>query len=346
MIEIITEREQWGISIDLCKNSDFYHTYDYHQLSKNQDEEPVLIKYSLHDFTILLPLLIRKIEGTTYKDATSVYGYPGPLVSNLKNHHDLVAFKMVLEEFFLENKIVSVFSRLNPYIPHQERVLQDMGEIVTCGKVINIDLTKDLDTQYQAYQKRLRTYIHKARRLCTIKKGSTKEDILKFMEIYYDNMYRVNAKDNYFFDLPYFDALLKSDDYKSELMLTIHNESQEVIAGAIFIKKGNIVQYHLSGTKEEYLYLNPVKLMIDEMRIQATNENYSYINLGGGVGSNEDSLFQFKSSFSKDYKEFKVWKYIVNESFYTKLIEKKEERDCSLLDERCKKFFPSYRCDL
>jgi hypothetical protein len=203
-----------------------------------------------------------------------------------------------------------------------------------------------LDTQERAYQSRLRTYVNKARRLCRIKKATTKEEISLFIEMYYENMRRVNAKAHYFFERQYFFDLLKSNSFKAEILLAVYNETDEVIGGALFIKEGNIVQYHLSGSREEYLYLNPIKLLIDEMRIIATSEHYTYFNLGGGVGSREDSLFQFKSCFSKNYKDFKVWKYIVNKEVYNELVEKKQKRDQTKLNEACLNFFPSYRCAL
>ena len=73
------------------------------------------------------------------------------------------------------------------------------------------------------------------------------------------------------------------------------------------------------------------------MRIIATNNGCKFFNLGGGLGGrDDDSLFDFKSSFSKDFKEFKLWKYIVKQDVYDDLVAKKgvpEDSD----------FFPLYR---
>src|SRR5690606_7773702 len=119
--------------------------------------------------------------------------------------------------------------------------------------------------------------------------------------------------------------LINATDFNVELLIATHNETKEIIAGAIFMKRNGIVQYHLSGTREAYLQLNPIKLLIDEMRIMATKENLTFFNLGGGLGSNEDSLFRFKSGFSKDYKGFKLWNHIVNEHVYKELTLKKHK---------------------
>ncbi len=346
MIEILKSRDEWFPLIKKVENSDCYHTFDYHQLSRNEDEQPILIKYSEDNKTIALPLLIRKIPGSPYKDATSVYGYPGPVTHNISGNFDNTNFVKELCELFKAHNIISVFSRLNPFIPFQETVLKNLGEVQTSGKVINIDLTKDIDIQRQEYQKRLKTYVNMSRRHCSTRKASSQKDILEFIDLYYENMRRVQARESYFFDKEYFFDLLNTNDFDTEILLAVHNETKTTIGGAMFIKKNKIIQYHLSGASEKYLGLNPIKLLIDEMRIIATRENYTYFNLGGGVGSKEDSLFQFKSNFSKDFKSFEIWKYIVNEKIYDNLVKRKKDRACSYFSKNCPEYFPCYRCNI
>jgi lipid II:glycine glycyltransferase (peptidoglycan interpeptide bridge formation enzyme) len=153
-------------------------------------------------------------------------------------------------------------------------------------------------------------------------------------------MRRVNANKEYFFDKKYFLDLLNSSDFDSEVLLAISRKTGEVAGGAMFIKKNEIIQYHLSGTSEIYLDLNPLKLLIDEMRIRGTQDNYSYFNLGGGVGAQEDSLFYFKSGFSKYTLPFNVWKYTVNPNIYEDLVQQRKDiRFCK----ETLRYFPRYR---
>ncbi len=270
MIEIIKDKNKWDACLNSIDKCDFYHGYDYHQIAKSGEEKPVLIKYVQEDSTIALPLLIRKIAGTPYKDATSVYGYAGPVYHNITANFNNEQYKKELAHIFSENNIISVFSRLNPFIPCQEICLKTIGEISVVARVVNIDLTKTPEEQRKTYRNRLKTHINKSRRHCTIRKVTTKEDVIVFIELYYENMRRVNAKKNYFFNEDYFFKLLHSTNFKTEILLAVHDETKEVIAGAMFIKKGDIVQYHLSGAEEDELNLYPIKLLIDEMRILAT----------------------------------------------------------------------------
>src|SRR5690606_22871960 len=143
---------------------------------------------------------------------------------------------------------------------------------------------------------------------------------------YYENMDRVKAKKYYYFNKNYFKKLLKSSDFNTTILLVIHDKTNEIIGGSMFITTNTIVQYHLSGTKNEYSKMHPTKLLIDEMRILASEKGYKYFNLGGGLGGrDDDSLFDFKSSFSNDFNQFFLWKWITNQEVYDELVMNKTE---------------------
>ncbi|MEW7291831.1 GNAT family N-acetyltransferase [Aquimarina sp. 2304DJ70-9] len=336
-IEIIEEKVEWQNLLNMVEYYDFYHTYDYHQLSKAPDEKPILIKYEDKGNVIGLPLLLRKIFDTDYYDVTSVYGYAGPLCSTINSSFNNLDFASQLNQFFREKKVVSVFSRLNPFIKNQEIVLKGLGDLVQLGTIVNIDLTQDIDIQRSVFSKTTKRYINKGRKLCSVRLSNSKEDISTFMELYYENMDRVQAKKNYYFTEDYFNYFINSSDFKTDVLLATYNETNEIISAAMMVKTNNIIQYHISGTRDDYLYLTPIRILIDEMRIKGTSENYKYFNLGGGLGGAEDSLFRFKSSFSKDYRDFKVWKYIVNREVYDQLTSQYTDLDNET------DFFPLYR---
>jgi hypothetical protein len=335
-LTIIEKKEEWDHLIDSFEHSDFYHTFEYHLLSKNELEVPILIKYTEHDKVIALPLLMRKIDNTSYNDFTSVYGYAGPLSKNIDANFNNINFKNHLQNLFIEKKIISVFSRLNPFIPYQDVVLKNIGHNSYSGQIVTINLKEDLENQKMAYNRRLKTYINKARESYTVKKAEDIDEIMQFIKLYYANMTRVNAKQNYFFDENYFFDLANATKFKTEILLAFHNNNKKAIAGAMFIKKNKIVQYHLSGVHEDYLHLNPVKLLIDEMRIISSQENFEHLNLGGGIGSMEDSLFRFKSGFSKNYNNFHLWKFIADPSIYDSLID-------HIKTDKASSYFPLYR---
>lgn len=335
MIKEITSKQEWDNVLSKVDTYDFYHTYDYHTISKQEGEKCVLLQFEKDNYLIAIPLIIRPIKGTDYFDITSVYGYSGPVSKNISYNFNNTQFITEFKEYLFNKKIVSVFSRLNPFISHQKDILKNLGDCEDLSSVVFIDLTNDIEVQRQGYQRRIKSHINKSRRLCTIKKAQTQEEIEAFIDIYYENMNRVDAEDSYYFDKDYFFNFLKCNDFETDLLLAIDNETNQYISGVMFVKTNQIVQYHLSGTKTDFLNIMPVKMLIDEMRILATNEDCKYLNLGGGLGSKEDSLLRFKKSFSKELETFSLWKYIVDVDVYKKLLSKNEATNSN--------YFPAYR---
>jgi len=338
-LNIITTKKEWKKAINNARCFDFYHTYDYHNLSKLEGETSLLIEYKEEDKIIYLPLIKRKIKGTDYFDAISVYGYAGPIQKNVNETFDNSKFLKALNLFFKNEKIVSVFSRLNPFIEYQETILKNIGLIEELSSVVNIDLTKDIDDQRTIFSKTTKRYINKCRKTFDFRISNTEKDILTFIDLYYENMDRVNAKDTYYFSKDYFLNFINSEDFKTEVLLAIDKESGKIISAAMMVKTKNIIQYHISGTRNDYLNASPIRLLIDEMRLKGTKEGFRYFNLGGGLGNQEDELFRFKSSFSKDFKPFKVWKHIANETVYEKLVQKNNVKNID------SNFFPLYRLE-
>ena len=338
-MKYITNKAEWDEALSLFEKYDCYHTYDYNYFSKQESEQPVLILYKNQDSYIAIPFLVRPIPNSDYLDATCVWGYGGPISTNIDKSYDLTVFKKELNQVFEDKKIISVFSRLNPFIDNQELIVNNIGDVEEVGVIVNIDLTKDLDIQRTQYSKTTKRYVNKYGKQCTIKYSKKREDVLLFVDLFYENMDRVKAKDQYYFTPEYFFGLIESQDFETDVLIAVENESNKIISAAMMIKTKDIIQYHMSGTLNDYLKMTPVRLLIDKTRINGTEEGYTYFNLGGGVGGKENPLLQFKSSFSKDFKTFKVWKYVVNQDIYDQLC----KANTKLQTAQDVDFFPLYR---
>ena len=106
MIKIIKSKKEWDSFLDKVDSYDFYHTYDYHELSINEDEECILISYSENDSIIGLPFIVRQIPDSEYKDLTSVYGYAGPVSKNIDENFDNLKFSEVLNACLKDQHII------------------------------------------------------------------------------------------------------------------------------------------------------------------------------------------------------------------------------------------------
>ncbi|RKR07179.1 FemAB family protein [Maribacter vaceletii] len=334
MITIVESHDEWNKTLESFSVYDFYHTYDYHIISKKEEEKPILFIYRDKDVEIAIPFLKRPIANTNYFDLTSVYGYAGPVTKNLTDSFDNKKFHEAFETLLTKMQIISLFSRLHPYIDNQEKILSGLGEIPILGKVVNIDLTKDIAEQRTQYGKSTKNRTNKCRKISSVIKAKNEDQINTFIDIYYENMDRLAATKDYYFSREYFFKFLECKDFVTNILLVINNETGEAMAGSMFVKTKNIVQFHLSGSRTKFLNVAPANVFLDEMRIKATEEGYSIFNLGGGLGGQEDSLFNFKASFSKDFREFKVWKYIVDQKIYNSLISNEKLETT---------FFPAYR---
>ena len=328
--------ESWKEYVNRSLVYDFYHTLSYNKLEK--EGEPILFVYTEDDDFIALPLIIRQIPDTDLFDCTSVYGYAGA-ISNLDintiSEELKISFQNKLNDFFNEKKIISVFSRLHPILEN-DKLINGLGEVVNLNKTIAINLTISPEEQRRQYRKSNKYEINKLKKNnFEIVEATTKEEQDEFIDIYYETMKKVEANDYYFFPREYFYKFLNNNCFETKLLLA--KKEGETTAGAIFTITNKIIQYHLAGTKQAFARDTPMKLILDEARLLGNELNVDFLHLGGGVGgSDEDPLFRFKSGFSKELFQFKIWKYIVNKEKYDEFVEEKGiSKDSS--------FFPLYR---
>ncbi|MBB5268166.1 GNAT family N-acetyltransferase [Algibacter amylolyticus] len=337
-VTLIKEKILWQKTLEEVAHYDFYHTFDYHQLSKLDHETSILIKYHERDTVICLPLIIRPIEGTPFFDATSVYGYAGPLNKNIGANFDNTNFKKHLNAFLKKQNIISVFSRLHPFIENQANILENIGAIKALGKVVYLDLQEPFEAQELGFSSTTKRYLRKAQKMLDIKKINSLKALDAFIDLYYKNMDRVNAHKSYYFSKNYFLNFINSNEFETDIICAVDKETKNTVSAALMIKTNGIIQYHLSGTHTDYLHLSPIRALFDKVRLDYSGTSFNYFNLGGGLNNKQDSLFKFKSSLSNHYKSFKVWTYIVNEDVYNTLVLNKNFSEDANSD-----FFPKYR---
>ncbi|QJB32258.1 GNAT family N-acetyltransferase [Chitinophaga oryzae] len=319
----ITEKEQWNQVIHAAHTHDFYHTWYYHQLSA-ANSHPFIFVFEKEGHFIAVPLLKRNIEDTSYFDCTSVYGYAGPLSS-----HDfrdmspllLQQFSQAFLQFLKKKKIVSVFTRLHPLI-HQHFQPGKTGGLYDNGKTVVIDLSLSVAERRQQYRKAFRSKINQLRdKGYKVRQGVDEEDIASFAAIYLQNMQRLGASANYHFDKNYFSRLLQATGFRSDILLASY-EGRDT-AGVFLTCCNNIMQLHLAATHEDFIHDSPMRLLVEEASIFGQSKGMRHLHLGGGVGGQQDSLFNFKAGFSDQHLDFKTWRLIADTATYKALTLKK-----------------------
>ena len=357
VIELSSESHafsHWDTVVSKGYLYDWYHLSGYHRIAQIRGEgRPVLLVFESAGYFVAIPLLLRPVaevvglESSNLWDATSVYGYAGPICSHRELPDTVVkSFQGAVSQYFRENKVVTAFSRLHPLIP-QEHVLRGIGEVIEIGQTVSIDLTIPLEQQQARYRENHKRNINRLRRLgwkCTGCCGQDCEGecLGEFISIYWETMDRVRASKHYYFDRDYFKNLLRMPGV--EVWIFLAHVNGEASAAGIFTLCNGIVQYHLGGTRTRFLKDAPMKLVFDEVRLWANRRGAKVFHLGGGVGGKKDTLFHFKAGFSDRRHRFLVWQWIVDQGEYQKLCGRKrewnEERGVVSFNHA---FFPGYR---
>ena len=94
----------------------------------------------------------------TWRDATSVYGYSGPLCSHKDIPRAVVdGFQRDLIAALQELQVVSVFSRLHPLLPAQTTLLDGLGDHQFDGVTVSINLSATPPSSARSMTARLGT---------------------------------------------------------------------------------------------------------------------------------------------------------------------------------------------
>lgn len=304
----------------------------YHSLAEDAGEgEAHLFVYEDEGDFVAVPLLLRALEdlpchgdaGQGWYHATSVYGYPGPLVSRDDLPADFLArFRIALRDHLADINVISVFSRLHPCM-EQSPVLDGIGELVPCGQTISVDLKLPVEIQRQHYRSNHKRDINKLHRMGAVCECDTDGIYLDtFADIHAETMRRVGADDHYYLERSYFERFFTTPEIHAR-MYVVHMDG-DVMAAGLFTHSGSIVQAHLNGTRDRYLCMSPAKLMYDSARLWASETGADVMHIGGGVGAGEDSLFHFKQGFSRKRHPFVLWKWVLRQTVVHQLTKEKE----------------------
>lgn len=332
-ISVISDNVRWKNVLNELGKFDFVHTYDFHKVSADNGEgEPLLFVATDASGRALgcWPTLKREIPGTDYVDLSGVYGYGGPLFAeDVEAGPVLDALWQGMEEF----GAVSLFSRMHPLFVDGIEGEAERGERL--GDVVVIDVKPD-EPHLPTYRGSHRREIVNAQ-----KKGLVLEvdwdcgELKDFVGIYQSAMRDLNAREYYLFNEAYFQKIAAAEDFKVFIIFATFEGVK--VAASMFIITNDVMQYYLSGSDYAYRNLSASKAIIAKAHELAGELGVRQFILGGGVGSERDSLFKFKAGFSNNFKPFYVVKKVLSEQVYQDLCEAKQ------VSPDTSGFFPPYR---
>lgn len=262
-----------------------------------------------------------QIEGKTYFDIISPYGYGGPLVLEVKGNREKLVrdFEGYFTNYCKEQKIVSEFVRFHPLVKNYKD-FQDLYQSSFLRYTIATNLTVDDPFQEEFSKSARKTTRRALREGVEVRLTEDPNSLEEFVQVYYDTMDRNEASDFYYFDKEYFQKLKELLDGHYALIYVYKDEV--CISAGLYFHYGDYAHAHLSGTKEEYLSLSPAYILKYYSCQWAKGKGCKWIHYGGGTTNQEDDgLLLFKKKFTKEEPfHFYVGRKIYDQEIYDALV--------------------------
>lgn len=302
---------------------DVYHLPEWAAVCATHERWDVRLAVAERPEGILaLPFMLRDLppelpgaEGL--RDITVPYGYPGPICTSSDPAAQAALFAELLDGF-AELGAVSAFVRFHAGVGVPHESLSDLGEIVVHGHQVWVDvagLPEKAEASFRADHRRNIRLLRDAGFTVEVDRAEHWEP---FVEEYYATMRRLSSDPYYLFPAAYFETIRTALSDNAHLVAAVA-PSGEPAAMALVLMCGEIGQYHLSGTNDAYVRLAASKLAVLGMVDLCREHGVKALNLGGGLGGKDDSLFKFKSGFSKQTRPTATGRFVLDRAAYDRL---------------------------
>lgn len=343
----MAQRVAWDSLVKSFQRYDIYYLSGYVKAFElHGDGEPFLLYYdsaSLRGINVVMKRDIAKDKHFTGKigeglffDIMTPYGYGGWYFEGNQTGPDAEDFKDEYLAWCVENRVVSEFVRFHPVLENASGINKEVYNLTFLGNTVAIQLDSE-EKIWERFSSKNRGHIRVAiKEGVTVRTESSKEALDVFQKIYETTMNHDDASSYYYFDEPFFDSI--RNDLASNYTLFTAYLGDTAIASSIMLYAGKYMNYHLSGQLFEYRRYAGTNLILYEAAKWGYNHGYDWLHLGGGLGAQEGSLYDFKKSFYKkgDDKLFHIGRRVLDSKRYEELVNMRVNLPES-------SFFPQYR---
>jgi hypothetical protein len=345
LIFTLDNSEKWDSIVRRFSNHDVYYLGSYVKaFQQHGDGEPHLFYFDNGNTRAINVVMKRdiadcehftgKIPTDTWYDLSTPYGYGGLLLDG----YDIDELNEEYTAYCLDNNVVSEFVRFHP-LAGNANFLSGLYDITELGKTVHIDL-HDADAIWGNFSGKNRNAIRKARKLgVEIYWGRSPRLFSRFKAMYNQTMDAQNADSYYYFGDGFYYSILNY--LKNNVMIFYATHEKNIIAMSIILMCNGQMHYHLSASNWDYRNYAATNLLLYEAALWGSANGFRTFHLGGGLGSREDSLYNFKKAFSRSSNNaFATGQKIFNKKMYDMLVDiRKGAQD---FDEHSG-FFPLYR---
>ena len=345
----VDELTKWNAIVKEYERYDVYYLANYTKAFKvHGDGEPILFHYEDRNVKAINVTMKRdiahdkkfknKLPTNTFYDLATPYGYGGLLIEGSKTTTTLHALAAEYNSFCAREGIVSEFVRFHPVLRNAEDA-KSLYDVLELGKTITVPLTSPHDI-WNSLSSNKKRWVKKAREAgVEVYLGREPALFEEFKRMYEQTMTKNNAQDYYFFREAFYQSVLQELRDHSLIFYAVYKNRKVAMVLALY---GNgQIHHHLSASNQAFHHLAPTNLLMYEIAQWGSENGFESFHMGGGVGSKEDSLYQFKQGFNKNSKtHFSIGKKIFNEEVYNRLVEMRKIEEG--FDESAL-FFPLYR---
>jgi len=267
---LATDDSRWSRFLARCPH-DVYHTPEFMGHAAQHEGGAPCAAWGRGDGAeFLVPLLLRTLPDELTADepgldATSPYGYPGPVCTGPGAAQETEAFFEQFRSVAAERDIVSVFLRLHPLLPLPAPVTFS-NELVHHGPTVVVDLEQSVEKQWSETRNGHRTDIRRLEREGFHVSFDDWSLYDRFHEVYLSTMKRVDAAPHYFFGASFFKDL-RTMLGEERLHVAVAFSSDDQLASlSLFTECSGIVQFYLSGTSESFRKQAASKLVLHKAR--------------------------------------------------------------------------------
>lgn len=312
--------EEWDALVARLGGLDTYTRAAYHRASAllwPEGAEPVLLHHAHPGGEVALPLLLRSLPDGDGFDATSAYGYGGPVASSTTG---LEGFAEALDEWARANYVVTTFLRLHPLLGNA-RLVPSTADLASMGPTVAWDVTTGRDLRAHMHPHHRRAVRRSENAGVEVEVLLHPRDLDEFCDLYSATMRRRDAQRFYFFPAAYWKALL-DDAAQLGLLVVEARLAGELVAALLCFAEGPWLHYHLGASSDAGRSTGASNHCFLVGAEWAQARGMTRFHLGGGLGADPQSpLMTFKQRFDPtgELLPFSVAKLVHDRDRYLRL---------------------------
>jgi hypothetical protein len=296
-----------------CVPATLHPAYVVADSVRDRASEPAWLHFRAQGQSWLNGVLLRSIAGTRWRDASSPYGYGGPVATSAEAAFVAAAWQ-AYEGWMRDAGVVVEYVRFHPLMANE----RFYGARVEDNRTV-VSIALDEGDVVQGYETRLRQVLRKAQRAALrYDEFPLAQCCTEFAEYHRAAMREMGADGFYVFDDDYFAELARSG--LARVGTCRAAEGDAWLAACLLLDGRGACEYHLAATTAEGRRRAASSFALHGAATHAQQRGVRDLYLGGGTDRRADNpLLFFKGAFSRKRLAYRTGSCVFLPDAYQKL---------------------------